>query len=94
MGAAGTGAGTITADEFLALEQKVLRAVTMIRQEREARTAVEEELATAKAEIGDLQTKLAAATSAAQSEVETLTRERETVRQRVEKMLAQMDELL
>jgi uncharacterized protein involved in exopolysaccharide biosynthesis len=91
MGAAGTG--TITADEFLALEQKVLRAVTLIREERDARAAVEAELATAKAEISDLQAKLAAAGSA-QSEVENLVRERDVVRQRVEKMLAQMDELL
>jgi uncharacterized protein involved in exopolysaccharide biosynthesis len=93
MSAAGTGAGTITADEFLALEQKVLRAVTMIRQEREARAAVEAELATAKAEISDLQSQLATA-GAAQTEVESLTREREAVRLRVEKMLATMDELL
>jgi uncharacterized protein involved in exopolysaccharide biosynthesis len=93
MGAAVTGAGTITADEFLALEQKVLRAVTMIREERDARAAAEAELVTAKAEIADLQGKLADASSA-RSEVENLVREREVVRQRVEKMLAQMDELL
>jgi uncharacterized protein involved in exopolysaccharide biosynthesis len=93
MGAAVTGAGTITADEFLALEQKVLRAVTMIREERDARAAAEAELVAAKAEISDLQGKLAAAGSA-RSEVENLVREREVVRQRVEKMLAQMDELL
>jgi uncharacterized protein involved in exopolysaccharide biosynthesis len=93
MGAAVTGAGTITADEFLALEQKVLRAVTMIREERDARAAAEAELAAAKVEIADLQGKLVAAGSA-QSEVENLVREREVVRQRVEKMLAQMDELL
>jgi uncharacterized protein involved in exopolysaccharide biosynthesis len=93
MGAAVTGAGTITADEFLALEQKVLRAVTMIREERDARAATEAELAAAKTEIADLQNKLAAAGSA-QKEVENLVREREVVRQRVEKMLAQMDELL
>jgi uncharacterized protein involved in exopolysaccharide biosynthesis len=93
MGAAVTGAGTITADEFLALEQKVLRAVTMIREERDARAATEAELAAAKTEIADLQNKLAAAGSV-QKEVESLVREREVVRQRVEKMLAQMDELL
>ena len=93
MGAVATGAGTISADEFLALEQKVLRAVELIKKEREARAAAEAELATAKAEIADLQNKLATA-GAAQTEVEALTREREVVRQRVEKMLAQMDELL
>jgi uncharacterized protein involved in exopolysaccharide biosynthesis len=93
MVAENTAAGTITADEFLALEQKVLRAVEMIKGEREARAAAEAEAAAAKAEVAALQEKLAAA-SAAQSEVENLTREREAVRQRVEKMLAQMDELL
>ena len=93
MSAVVTGSGTITADEFLALEQKVLRAVTMIRQEREARAVAEAELAAAKVEISDLHAKLAAA-GAAQTEVEALTRDREAVRQRVEKMLAQMDELL
>jgi len=93
MSAAVTGAGTISVDEFLALEQKVLRAVDLIKKEREARAAAEAELAAAKTEIAGLQEKLAA-TGAVQTEVENLTREREAVRQRVEKMLAQMDELL
>jgi uncharacterized protein involved in exopolysaccharide biosynthesis len=91
MGAAGMG--TITVDEFQALEQKVLRAVDMIRKEREGRAAAETELAASKAEVADLQAKLAAAGSA-QTTVDALTKEREAVRQRVEKMLAQMDELL
>ena len=93
MSAVATGAGTITVDEFQALEQKVLRAVDMIHKEREGRAAVEAELAASQAEVADLQAKLAAAGSA-QTEVEALTKEREAVRQRVEKMLAQMDELL
>jgi uncharacterized protein involved in exopolysaccharide biosynthesis len=88
-----TATATISADEFQALEEKVLRAVSIIRSEREARAAAEAELATANESITDLQNKLSAAETA-QAEVETLTRERETVRQRVEKMLAQMDELL
>jgi uncharacterized protein involved in exopolysaccharide biosynthesis len=91
MGAAGTG--TISVDEFLALEQKVLRTVELIRKEREARAAAEADCAAAKTEVAELQSQLAAAGSA-QSEVENLVREREVVRQRVEKMLAQMDELL
>ncbi len=92
MGAEDTGAGTISTDEFLALEQKVLRAVDMIKKERDARAIAEKELATAKAEIADLQDRLAASDSS-QGELEALTLERETVRQRVEKMIAQMDEL-
>ena len=51
MSAAVTGAGTITADEFLALEQKVLRAVTMIREERDARAAAEAQLADRKSVV-------------------------------------------
>ena len=84
---------TVSVDEFQALEQKVLRAVELIRSEREARAAAEAEAAAAKAEVSDLREKLSRA-SAAQGEVEHLTKEREAVRQRVEKMLAQMDELL
>jgi SMC interacting uncharacterized protein involved in chromosome segregation len=93
MGAEVTAAGTISADEFAALEQKVLRAVEIIRSEREARAAVEAELASAKDEISGLKEQLVSS-SAAGKEVEALTRERESVRLRVEKMLAQMDELL
>ena len=66
----------VSADEFQALEQKVLRAVEIVKREREAR-------ATAEAEVAALREQLAA-----------LSQERETVRQRVEKMLAQMDELV
>jgi uncharacterized protein involved in exopolysaccharide biosynthesis len=93
MGAEENGAGTISVDEFLALEQKVLRAVELIKKEREARAAAEADLANAMTEIGDLEEKLTIA-KAAQAEVDNLTREREAVRQRVEKMLAQIDELL
>ena len=93
MGTAVTGASAVSADEFLALEQKVLRAVDIIRKEREARATAEEELSSARAEIAELHQKLVNADSA-QAEVENLNREREVVRQRVEKMLAQMDEML
>jgi hypothetical protein len=60
MGSPVAGAGMISMDEFLALEQKVLRAVELIKKEREARAAAEAELATAKTEIAGLQEKLAA----------------------------------
>jgi hypothetical protein len=74
---------TISVDEFQALEQKVLRAVEIVKREREARAAAE-------AEVASLREQLAAQTSTAN----TLNQEREVVRQRVEKMLQQMDELL
>lgn len=81
---------TISVDEFQALEQKVLRAVEIVKHEREARAAAE-------AEVALLRQQLAAqhsASTAAENELTTLTKEREAVRQRVEKMLQQMDELL
>ena len=85
-------ASTISVDEFQALEQKVLQTVELIKKEREARATAEAERDAARTEASDLREKLAGAESA-QAEVETLHREREAVRLRVEKMLAQMDEL-
>ena len=81
---------TISVDEFQALEQKVLRAVEIVKREREARAAAESEAASLREQLATHQT----AVSAAESELNTLTKEREVVRQRVEKMLQQMDELL
>lgn len=91
-------------DEFQALEQRVLRAVEVVRREREARSAAEAELARLKARISEQaaeieqmerdhaeQQKAAVAT---QTELATLTDERAEVRQRIERMLHQMDELL
>ncbi len=87
----------ISVDEFQALEQKVLRAVEIVRREREARAAAEAEAAAAKEEAATLRAQLADLTSAsnsAQTQITTLNQERDAVRQRVEKMLQQMDELL
>ena len=78
---------TISVDEFQALEQKVLRAVEIVKREREARAAAE-------AEVALLRQQLTAQQSSTESELNALTKEREAVRQRVEKMLQQMDELL
>ena len=94
------GSSAISVDEFQALEQKVLRTVELIKKEREARAVAESERDTARAEAADLQEKLSSVeqqlsiAGAAQNELESLNREREAVKLRVEKMLAQMDELL
>lgn len=93
----GANGMTVSADEFQALEAKVLQAVEMIRRERDARTAAEAERNAARAEIAVLQERLAAleeANSTARTELEGYHRERDAVRGRVERMLAQMDELL
>jgi septal ring factor EnvC (AmiA/AmiB activator) len=85
-----TDASVVTADEFQALEQKVLRAIDVVRRERAARAAAESEVAA----LHDQLSSLTAASNAAQAQITALNQEREAVRARVEKMLQQMDELL
>jgi chromosome segregation ATPase len=81
---------TISVDEFQALEQKVLRAVEIVKREREARATAEAEAASLREQIAIYQSNV----RAVETEISTLNKERETVRLRVEKMLEQMDELL
>jgi hypothetical protein len=83
-------AAAISVDEFQALEQKVLRAVEIVKREREACATAEAEVASLREQI-EVQTSIHAETCAA---LQALEKERGDVRQRVEKMLAQMDELL
>ncbi len=80
----------ISVDEFQALEQKVLRAVEIVRHEREARAAAEAEATSLREQLA----RLTAQMTDAQSSVQTLHQEREAVKTRVERMLRQMDELL
>jgi chromosome segregation ATPase len=80
----------ISADEFQALEQKVLRAVEIVKREREARAAAEAEVASLREQLAIYQSNQ----QAVETELSTLNKEREQVRVRVEKMLQQMDELL
>ena len=94
---AGTAGATVSVDEFQALEGKVLQAVETIRRERDARAAVEAERDAAQAEAATLHERLAAleeANSTVRTELETYHRERESLRERVERMVTQMDELL
>lgn len=81
----------VSFDEFQALEQKVLRAVEIVKRERVARAAAE-------AEVERLRVQLAAQNAETESQVAhlnaTLTQEREMIRQRIEGMLSQMDDLL
>jgi uncharacterized protein involved in exopolysaccharide biosynthesis len=90
-------AAAVSVDEFQALEQKVLQTVGLIKKEREARAAAEAERNAAQAELAALRERMesqASSSSSAVKELESLQREREIVRQRVETMLAQMDEML
>jgi chromosome segregation ATPase len=98
----------VSVDEFQALEQKVMRAVEIVKQEREARGAAEAEVHSLREQLAartaELQLQLDEARSraqaiqsekeAAESQVGSLSQEREAVRQRVERLMHQMDELL
>ena len=81
---------TVSVDEFQALEQKVLRAVEIVKREREARAAAEAQVASLNEQLESQLT----AQIAVEAQLNTLSKERDGVRQRVEKMLQQMDELL
>ena len=84
----------ISVDEFQALEQKVYRAVEIVKREREMRAAAEAEVVRLKEELARARHEHSEASEMAASELDGLRQEREQVRQRVEKMLHQMDELL
>jgi hypothetical protein len=80
---------TVGADDFAALEQRILRAVDLLKAERSARIAAEDQVA-------ELQLKLDAQTANSQdvaAEIEAYKGERELVRTRIERLLRQLDEL-
>ncbi|MBS1813718.1 MAG: cell division protein ZapB [Acidobacteria bacterium] len=81
---------TVSVDEFQALEQRVQRAVELIKTEREARAAAEAEVKRLREELEEN----AAQASTLQVELAGLKQERESVKGRVDAMLKQMDELL
>jgi Tfp pilus assembly protein PilO len=80
---------TISVDEFQALEQRVLRTVELIRTEREARAALEAENAAMK----ELLDGASAENSALTAELSALKNERVQVKNRVDAMLKQLDDL-
>ena len=82
----------LTANDFTALEERVLRAVNVVRSERHARIAAEERAATLETELAQLQSETPAVELLRQ-EVESLRVEREQVRLRVERLLSQLDAL-
>jgi len=79
----------LSVDEFSALEERVQRTVNLVKQERQARAAAEDRAAQAEEKLRE-QTPLA---ERLQAEVSALRGERDHVRQRVERLLAQLDAL-
>lgn len=83
------GTLALSADDFSALEERVLRAVNLVKRERIARAEAEERAAQAEAKLGE-QSPLV---DHLQKELNALRGERDHVRQRVERLLAQLDAL-
>ncbi|MGD0911839.1 MAG: hypothetical protein ABR928_08080 [Terracidiphilus sp.] len=93
----------VSVDDFSALEERVLRAVEMLKHERQARAAAEVRIAEAEdcaakavAQLGPLQTELDQTkplVEQLQNEIFSLRAERDTVRHRVERLLEQLDSL-
>lgn len=80
---------TTNTDDFSALEERIVRAVEVVKQERAARAEAEQNAARAQSLL-DAQTSLL---EQAKEQLKTLEREREQVRQRVERLLKQIDEI-
>lgn len=77
------------ADDFSALEERVLRAVELVKSERAARAEAEQHSAQLQSQL-DSQGALLEQT---QEQIRNLERDREQVRQRVERLLKQLDEI-
>jgi len=83
------GTLAVSADDFSALEERVKRAVDLVKQERKARAEAEARAQKAE-EMLNMQLP---AVAQLQSDISALRAERDQVRQRVERLLKQLDAL-
>lgn len=79
----------LSVDDFSSLEERILRAVNLVKRERMARAAAEERAAQTEARLSEQ----SSGTEQLQKEVASLRAERDHIRQRVEKLLTQLDAL-
>ncbi len=75
--------------DFSALEERIARTITVVKSERHARAAAEQRADTLDAQLGEQLTLV----KSLQDEVRALNTERDQVRQRVERLLSQLDAL-
>lgn len=80
---------TVSADDFSALEQRIVRAVEMVKRERQARIAAEERAAHVETQLHGQAPRI----EQLERELQALKVERDHVRQRVERLLGQLDAL-
>ena len=87
---------SLSAQDFTALEERIVRAVELVRRERQLRTDAEARAATAEARVEHADTQLRehmAAADEMRQELAALRAERNEVRGRVEHLLSQLDAL-
>lgn len=87
--AAESGALALSVDDFSALEERILRTVDLVKRERQARAEAEERASAVEAQLREV----VPLTESLQKEVTVLRGERDHVRQRVERLLSQLDAL-
>ena len=80
---------TVSADDFAALEDRIVRAVEMVKRERQGRIAAEERAKQVEIELHQTTPRI----ESLERELLTLKNERDHVRQRVERLLGQLDAL-
>jgi septal ring factor EnvC (AmiA/AmiB activator) len=79
----------MTTDDFQALEERVLRTVQLLKGERELRFSVEQHAA----RLSNRVEEQAAHVAQLEEQLANLQKERDAVRQRIERLLKQIDEL-
>jgi len=80
---------TVSADDFSALEDRIVRAVEVVKREKQARIAAEERAQKAESELRNVAPRI----EALEREIDVLKNERDHVRTRVERLLTQLDAL-
>jgi|SRR5580692_11394619 chromosome segregation ATPase len=83
------GTLTLSANDFSALEQRILRAVEVVRKERQTRAAAEERADRAEAQLREQSPQL----EQLERDLNALRAERDHVRERVERLLGELDAL-
>lgn len=81
------GVLALSANDFSALEERILRAVEVVRRERQARAAAEDRAVKAEEQLREQSPLL----EHLEKELQGLRAEREHVRERVERLLGQLD---
>ena len=80
---------TMAADDFQALEERVLRTVELLKGERELRFSVEQHASRLTSRVDEQAAQLVRL----EEQLAGLLKERDAVRQRIERLLKQIDEV-